>query len=70
MDREGRTYRHKVSGSLVVVVKSKSMSAGTTRHTVLVLDEAKDARYGRKAGDQAEVDEVPVQKWDSQWEAV
>ncbi len=66
MDREGRTYKHKVSGSLVLVIKSKSMSAGTTRHTVLVLDEA--AAVGKKAGDQWEIDEVPVQPWKKNWE--
>ena len=70
MHREGRTYKHNVSGSIVLVVKSKSMSSGTTRHTVLILDEAKESPRGRKAGDQVEVDEVPVQRWDSNWEAV
>ena len=68
MDREGRTYKNKVTGALIVVVKSKSMSSGTTRHTVLVLDESKETR--RKAGDQTEIDEVPVQRWDSTWESV
>ena len=70
MDREGRTYKNRVSGALIVVVKSKSMSAGTTRHTVLILDEAKEAPRGRKSGDQVEIDEVPVQRWDAAWEAV
>jgi len=68
MDREGRTYKNKVSGALIVVINSKPMSSGTTRHTVLVLDEA--GTTARKAGDQTDIDEVPVQKWDSQWEAV
>jgi hypothetical protein len=70
MDRTGQTYRHKVSGALIVVVKSKSMSSGTTRHTVLILDEAKEAPRGRKAGDQVEIDEVPVSPWMRNWEAV
>ncbi len=70
MDREGRTYKNKTSGALIVVVQSKSMSSGTTRHTVLILDEAKEAARNRKAGDQVEIDEVPVQRWDANWEPV
>ena len=68
MHREGQTYKNKNSGSLIVVVKSKSMSSGTTRHTVLILDEA--GSVGRKAGDQVEIDEVPVQPWSKNWEPV
>lgn len=72
MNREGQAYKNKKSGAIVVVVASKSMSAGTTRHTVLILDEAGEPKVGnvRKAGDQVDIDEVPTQPWDKGWEAV
>jgi len=71
-NREGKTYRHKVTGAIVLVIKTVRMSAGTSRHTVLILDPDKAGVDGkaRKAGDQVEVDEVPVQKWDRLWEDV
>lgn len=68
MNREGTTYKNKTSGAIILVIASKSMSAGTTRHTVLVLDEA--GTIARKAGDQTDIDEVPVQPWDKAWAAV
>ncbi len=68
MNREGKTYKHKVSGSVILVVKSRSMSAGTTRHTVLILDEGMSV--GRRGGQQVEIDEVPVQPWTKGWEIV
>lgn len=74
MNREGKTYRHRLNNAIVVVVKSLRMSAGTSRHTILVLDPGNainpKTRESRKAGEQAEVDEVPVQKWDRDWEEV
>lgn len=68
LEREGKTYRHRQSSALVLVVKSVRMSAGTARHTVVVLDETNV--ISRRAGEQVDIDEVPVQKWDSIWEEV
>jgi hypothetical protein len=73
MNREGKTYRHKNNDAIVLVIKTVRMSAGTSRHTVLILDPgtaATDTGKMRKAGDQVEVDEAPVQKWDRTWEDV
>lgn len=72
MNREGTTYKNKNSGAIILVIASRSMSAGTTRHTVLILDEAGEAApvRGRHAGDQVDIDEVPVQPWDKAWAAV
>lgn len=70
-NREGKTYRNKQNGAIILVVKSLRMSAGTSRHTVLVLDPADAVRSNGKpyhAGEQSDVDEVPVQKWDRVWE--
>lgn len=67
MNREGKTYIHKGTGSLILVIKSKPMSAGTTRHTVLVID---SSAVNRKAGDQVDIDEVPVQPWKRGWDEV
>lgn len=67
-NREGKTYRHRQNDAIVVVIKSHRMSAGTARHTVLVLDPGNSDK--RKAGEQVEIDEVPVQKWDRTWEEV
>lgn len=67
-NREGKTYRHRKNDAIIVVIKSVRMSAGTARHTVLVLDPGQAQK--RQAAEQAEVDEVPVQKWDSMWEEV
>jgi hypothetical protein len=69
MNREGRTYKHKVSGAIVVVIKSHRMSAGTTRHTLLVIDEAK-ANTTHGCGTQCEVDEVPVDPFNRNWDEV
>ncbi len=67
MNREGRTFKHIKSGAIVLVIKSKRMSAGTTRHTVLVIDsEVK----GRPVGSQTDVDEVPVRVFNEDWEAI
>jgi len=68
MNREGRTYKHRASGSIVVVTASKRMSAGTTRHTLLVVDPTTGSL--RKAGEQCDVDEVPVEPFDRTWEEV
>ncbi len=74
LNREGKTYLNKGNDALVVVIKTVRMSAGTSRHTILVLDpgNAIDPRTQkpRQSGEQAEVDEVPVQKWDRDWEEV
>ena len=74
LNREGKTYRNKGNDAIVVVIKTVRMSAGTSRHTILVLDPANavnpKTREPRKAGEQAEVDEVPVQKWAKDWEEV
>lgn len=74
LNREGKTYRNKGNDALVVVIKSVRMSAGTARHTILVLDPANaidpKTRTPRRSGEQAEVDEVPVAKWDRDWEEV
>ncbi len=67
MNREGRTYKHKASNAIVVVIKSHRMSAGTTRHTLLVIDSG-TANY--KEGSQTEVDEVPVAPFNRGWEEV
>lgn len=67
MNREGRTYKHKRMGAIVVVVKSHHMSAGTTRHTLLVLD-CDDPR--RPPGSQSDVDEVPVEPFTRNWEEI
>lgn len=74
-NREGKTYRHKKNDALVVVVKTVRMSAGTARHTVLVLDPGNavaSSMDGRKrtAGEQVEIDEVPVARWANSWEEV
>lgn len=72
-NREGKTYRNKSNDAIVVVVKSLRMSAGTARHTVLVLDKGSGRRSSGQAlneGEQIEVDEVPVQKWERDWEEV
>ena len=72
LNREGKTYRHRTNDAMIVVVKTVRMSAGTARHTILVLDpgNAVDGKTGkpRVAGSTIEVDEVPVQKWDRDWE--
>lgn len=67
-NREGKTYRNRRNDAIVVVLKSLRMSAGTTRHTVLVLDPGTSTV--RRSAEQVEIDEVPVQKWDSNWEEV
>jgi len=67
MNREGKTYRHKNMGAIVVVIKSKPMSAGTTRHTLLVLD-CTDPR--RPPGSQSDVDEVPVNPFSRDWDEI
>ena len=67
MNREGRTFKHKVSGAIVLVIKSHRMSAGTTRHTLLVIDCSSSMR---KDGEQIDVDEVPVQPFERNWEPV
>lgn len=68
MNREGQTYKNRKSGAIVLVVKSKSMSSGTTRHSVLILDEGAETNAKRKAGAEVEVDEVPVQRWAAVWD--
>ena len=67
MDREGKSYRHKRMNAVVLVVKSHRMSAGTTRHTLLVLD-CDDPR--RLPGSQSDVDEVPVEPFTRNWDEV
>lgn len=67
MNREGKTYRHKRMNAIVIVVKSKPMSHGTTRHTLLVLD-CDDPR--RLPGSQSDVDEVPHEPLERNWEEV
>ena len=51
-----------------LVTASKRMSAGTTRHTLLVVDPTTGSL--RKAGEQCDVDEVPVEPFDRTWEEV
>lgn len=70
MNREGKTYKHKRMGAVVVVVKTRRMSSGTARHTVLVLDVPDGAPGGRKVGDQVEIDEVPVEPFERYWEEI
>ncbi len=72
LNREGKTYRHRSNNAIVVVIKTVRMSTGTARHTILVLDpgEARLNGRSRQAGEQAEVDEVPVMRWDKDWEEV
>ncbi len=67
MNREGKTYRHKPSNAIVVVVKSHRMSAGTTRLTLLVIDHGNSKH---KDGAQTQVDEVPVAPFNREWEEV
>ena len=67
-NREGKTYRHKVSGSIVVVTHSRRMSAGTTRHTLLCIDPTESSL--RKTGEVCDVDEVPVEPFERIWEAM
>lgn len=73
LNREGKTYRHRLNNALVLVVKTKRLSAGTGIHTVLVL-EAGDGKTSTgnpiRAGEQQDVDENPVNKWDRNWEEV
>lgn len=73
LNREGKTYRHRLNNALVLVVKSKRMSAGTAKHTILVL-EAGDGKTSTgltiNAGEQRDIDEVPVDKWERNWEEV
>jgi len=64
MNREGKTFRHKASGAIVLVIKSHRMSAGTTRHTLVVIDASAAIR---KDGTQCEVDEVPVDPFERNW---
>lgn len=66
-NREGQTLRHKASDAIVVVVKSRHMSQGTVRHTILVLD---GGRSNYKEGQQTEADEVPTAEWSRDWEEV
>lgn len=74
VNREGKTYRHRMNNALVVVVKSKRMSAGTAIHTVLVLEEGDGVTSTGQmkicAGEQRDIDENPVNKWDRNWEEV
>ena len=73
MNREGKSYRHRQNNALVLVIKSKRMSAGTARHTVLVLDKGNGTRTGGQPlneGEQIDVEEVPVDKWERNWEDV
>lgn len=74
VNREGKTYRHRMNNALVVVVKSKRMSAGTAIHTVLVLEEGdgvtSTGQMKIHAGEQRDIDENPVNKWDRNWEEV
>ncbi len=65
INREGKTYKHRRMNAIVVVVRSKPMSSGTMRHTLLVLD-CDDPR--RPPGSQSEVDEVPVEPFTRNWE--
>jgi hypothetical protein len=68
MDRTGKTFEHKASGSVVVVTKSRQMSAGTSRHTLLVI--AAGAGSFRKDGEQCDVDEVPVEPFERNWKEI
>lgn len=74
LNREGKTYRNKGNDALVVVIKSVRKSAGTARHTILVLDPANAVnpknQKPRQSGEQAEIDEVPPAPWDKDWEEV
>lgn len=74
MNREGKTYRHRLNNALVVVVKTKRMSAGTAIHTVLILEEGdgvtSTGQMKIRAGEQRDIDENPVNKWDRNWEEV
>lgn len=67
-NREGQTYRHRDSDAIVVCLKSRSMSSGTMRHTLLVLDCGRSSHH--KDGAQTEVDEVPIRPWERDWEEV
>jgi len=67
-NREGKTYRHRLNGAIVVVVKTARMSAGTSRHTIMVLDEGTQERF--PAGATAELDEVPVDPFERNWAEV
>lgn len=73
LNREGKTYRHRLNDALVLVVKSKRMSAGTAKHTILILEEG-DGKTTTgtviRAGKQMDLDEVPVEKWERNWEEV
>jgi hypothetical protein len=64
-NREGCTYRHKISDAVVLCVKTRFMSQGTARHTLLVLDAV---RSRHKDGAQTEVDETPARRWEADWE--
>jgi hypothetical protein len=71
-NREGKTYRHRMNNAIVVVVRSRRMSAGTARHTVVVIDPGNAMTSGRArlGGEQVEIDEVPVSPWERMWEEV
>jgi hypothetical protein len=73
MNREGKTYKHRLNNALVLVVKSKRLSAGTAIHTVLVIEAGDGTTTDGKtirAGEQKDVDENPVNKWERNWEEV
>lgn len=73
LNREGKTYRHRLNNALVLVVKSKRMSSGTAKHTILVLEEGDGSTSTGikiRAGEQRDIDEVPVNKWENNWEEV
>lgn len=65
-NREGTTYRHRATDAIVLCVKSRHMSFGTSRHTIVVIDCANSNRY--KDGQQVEVDETPMEPWERHWE--
>jgi hypothetical protein len=73
LNREGKTYRHRLNNALVLVVKSKRLSAGTAIHTVLIIEAGDGTTTDGKpirAGEQKDVDENPVNKWERIWEEV
>lgn len=65
--REGNTYRHKATDAIVLCIRTRFLSHGTARHTLLVLDKA-NSTY--PDGAQTDADETPARVWDRDWEEV
>ena len=69
MDRTGLTYMHRVVGMIALVTSSKPMSSGTTRHTLICLDQG-PTFSSDTTGQVLVVDDVPVSPFEGSWKEV